>query len=244
MFGMTLNRSEIARLIDHTQVHAYAALEDIRELCDEAVQHGFASVSINAVWTSYCAKRLRDTGVRVNPTVGFPLGASTPHVKLEEAREAVRNGADELDMVINVGALRSGYAEFAEREIAAVVKAAGDVPVKVILETSYLSAEQKVAVCELSVRCGASFVKTATGFGLGGATVEDVRLMRSVVGSNAGVKAAGGIRTYGQARDLIEAGATRIGTSAGIAILADAPEEMTDLATGTGGDETATDSGL
>lgn len=231
---MTLNRSEIARLIDHTQVHAYATLEDIRELCDEAVQHGFASVSINGAWTSFCAKRLQGTGVHVDPTIGFPLGACTPHVKLEEAREAIQNGADELDMVINIGALRSGYAEFVEREIAAIVKAAAGVPVKIILETSYLSAEQKVAVCEMSVRRGAAFVKTATGFGQGGATVEDVRLMRSVVGANAGVKAAGGIRTYGQVRDLIDAGATRIGTSAGIAILDDAPEQ-----TAPGGETTA-----
>jgi len=221
---MKLDRSNIARLIDHTQLRAYAALDDIRELCDEAVEHGFASVSINPVWTSWCAKRLRGKGVKVDPTIGFPLGATTPHVKLEEAREAIRNGADELDMVINIGALRSGFADFVEKEIAAIVKAAGNAPVKVILETSYLSNDQKVAVCEMSVRSGAAFVKTATGFGGGGATVDDVRLMRSVVGEKLGVKAAGGIRTFGQVRDLVEAGATRIGTSAGIAILADAPE--------------------
>lgn len=221
---MSLDRLQIARMIDHTQVHAYATLEDINELCDEAVAHGFVTVSINSVWTSYCAKRLHGSGVLVNPTIGFPLGASTSLVKVEETREAVRNGADELDMVINIGALRSGYDEFVEREIAAVIKAAEGFPVKVILETSYLSAEQKIAVCEMSLRCGAAFVKTATGFGAAGATVDDVRLMRSVVGAHAGVKAAGGIRTYGQARDLIEAGATRIGTSAGVNILADAPD--------------------
>lgn len=221
---MKLNQSNIARLIDHTQLRAYATLEDIRKVCDEAVEHGFASVSVNPVWTSWCSKRLRGKDVNVNPTIGFPLGAHTPHVKLEEAREALRNGADELDMVINIGALRSGFEEFVEKEIAAVVKAAGDVPVKVILETSYLSNEQKMAACEMSVRSGAAFVKTSTGFGQGGATVDDVRLMRSVVGEKIGVKAAGGIRTFGQLRDLVEAGATRIGTSAGITILGDAPE--------------------
>ena len=219
-----MNRAALARMIDHTELHAYATLVDIEELCDEAVEWGFASVSINSAWTSYCARRLKDTDVIVDTVVGFPLGANTPHTKIEEAREAVKNGATEIDAVINVGALKSGYGDFVEQEIGALVRAVKDVPLKVILETSYLTTEEKVAVCEMSVRAGAAFVKTSTGFGLGGATVEDVQLMRKVVGDAIGVKAAGGIRTYGQAVAMIEAGATRLGTSAGVAILADAPK--------------------
>ena len=219
-----MKRAALARMIDHTELHAYATLVDIEELCDEAVEWGFASVAINSAWTSYCARRLKDTGVNVDTVVGFPLGANTPHTKIEEAREAVNNGAAEIDVVINVGALKSGYADFVEQEIAALVRAVKGVPLKVILETSYLTTEEKVAVCEMSVRACAAFVKTSTGFGLGGATVEDVQLMRKVVGDAIGVKAAGGIRTYGQAVAMVEAGATRLGTSAGVAILADAPK--------------------
>lgn len=216
-----LTRAELACMIDHTQLQAYATQTDIDELCDEAVQYGFGAVAINPVWTSYCAKRLDGAGVKVDATVGFPLGASTAHIKVEEAREAVRNGAAEVDVVINIGALKSGYPGFVEREIATIVRAVAGTPVKVILETSYLTNAEKVAVCEMSVRSGAAFVKTATGFGHAGATVEDVRLMRETVGDALGVKAAGGIRTYAQAAAMMEAGATRIGTSAGISILED-----------------------
>lgn len=219
-----MRRTEIARCIDHTGLHAYATLVDIEELCAEAVTHGFASVAINPVWVSYCAKKLKSTGVMVDATVGFPLGANTPHIKLEEAREAVRNGSDEVDMVINIGALKSGYRDFVGQEIASIVKGVSGIPVKVILETSYLTYDEKVAVCEMSVRAGAAFVKTSTGFGDSGATVEDVALMREVVGAACGVKAAGGIRTYGQALEMVQAGATRIGTSAGVKIVEDAPE--------------------
>ena len=219
-----MTRKEIARLIDHTELHAYATLIDIDELCDEAVEHGFASVTVNPVWVSYCAKRLKGTRVLTNAVVGFPLGANTPRVKAEEAREAIANGAGEIDMVINVGALKSGYSDFVEQEIASLVGVAGRIPVKVILETSYLTVEEKVAVCQMSHRAAAAFVKTSTGYGTGGATVEDVALMRKTVGDVMGVKAAGGIRTYVQAMALIKAGATRLGTSAGIEILADAPQ--------------------
>ncbi|MCP4640584.1 MAG: deoxyribose-phosphate aldolase [bacterium] len=210
-------------MIDHTQLRAYATQEDIVELCDEASLHGFASVAINPAWTSFCAKRLAGTGVAVDPTVGFPLGANTARIKVEEAREAVANGANELDMVINIGALKSKYPDFVEREIEAVVKAAEGLPVKVILETSYLSKEEKVLVCEMCVRAGAAFVKTSTGFGRGGATVEDVALMRQVVGDRLGVKAAGGIRTLADALAMIKAGANRVGTSSGIDILDEIP---------------------
>jgi len=220
-----LKRTELAGLIDHTELHAYATQVDIIELCDEAKEYGFAAVAVNPAWVAYCAKRLADTGVAVSSTVGFPLGAHTAYVKIEEAREAVKNGATEVDMVINIGALKSGFPQFVEREIAAVVKAVKDTPVKVILETSYLTTAEKVLVCEMSVRSGAAFVKTSTGFGHAGATVEDVELMKGVVGDTLGVKAAGGIRTYGDAMAMIEAGATRLGTSAGVEILDDFPAE-------------------
>ena len=218
-----MNRADLARLIDHTELHAFATQVDITELCDEAVAHGFAAVAVNPAWVSYCAKRLAGAGVAISSTVGFPLGANTARVKVEEAREAVKNGATEIDMVINVGALKSGFPRYVEREIASVVEAVKGTPVKVILETSYLTAEEKVAVCAMSVRAGAAFVKTSTGFGHAGATVEDVQLMAKAVNGQLGVKAAGGIRTYGDALAMINAGATRIGTSAGVEILEGSP---------------------
>jgi deoxyribose-phosphate aldolase len=217
-----MNRAQLAKMIDHSELHPYATRVDIDELCKEAVTHGFATVCVNPVWTSYCAKRLAGTGVKVCPAIGFPLGATTAHVKLEETREAVRDGAGEIDMVINVGALKSGCPQFVEEEIAAVVKAAATLPVKIIIETCLLSKREKVDLCKMAMRAGAAFVKTSTGFNGAGATVEDVRLMREVVGRLLGVKAAGGIRTYEQACALIEAGATRIGTSAGVEIMAEA----------------------
>lgn len=213
----------MARLIDHTMLRAFATEVDIRELCDEALQYNFATVTVNPAWTSFCAKKLAGSSVGVNTCVAFPLGASTAQLKVEEARDAVRNGATEIDMVINIGALKSGYPSFVEREIAAIVKAVGGTPVKVILECSYLTRDEKVAVCEMSKRAGAAYVKTATGFGNGGATVEDVQLMKATVGDSMGVKAAGGIRTFGDAMTMLRAGASRIGTSAGIEILEDIP---------------------
>lgn len=217
-----MTRIQLARMIDHTQLRPYATLEDMKTLCREAAEHRFATVSINPAWVSFCAKHLLEAQVGVDACIGFPLGATTANVKVEEAKEAVRNGANELDMVINIGALKSGYASFVEREIAAVVKSVRGIPVKVILENSYLKEEEKVAVCQMALRSGAAFVKTSTGYGQGGATVEDIQLMKQVVGNRLGIKAAGGIRTYGQAIRMIEAGATRIGTSAGIEIIEDA----------------------
>jgi deoxyribose-phosphate aldolase len=220
---------ELARMIDHTQVRAYATQVDITELCDEAVELRLASVTVNPAWTSYCAKRLSGTGIGVNPTIGFPLGANTAHVKAEETRDAVRNGASELDMVINIGALKSGFPQFVEKEIAAIVKVAGSLPIKVILETGYLTGQDIVAVCEMSARAGAAFVQTSTGFGSTGATLEDVKLMRQTVGNELGVKAAGGIRGYRDAMAFVEAGATHLGTSAALKILAEAPKGHTDV---------------
>jgi deoxyribose-phosphate aldolase len=212
---------QLARIIDHTQLRAYATEVDLRELCEEAIRHGFATVAVNPGWVSFCAKKLAGTPVGVTACVAFPLGASTAAMKVEEARDAMRNGATEIDMVINVGALKSGYPKYVEREIAAVAKAVRGIPLKVILETSFLTESEKIAVCEMSVRAGAAFVKTATGYGDGGATVEDVSLMKRTVGDQVGIKAAGGIRTLGHATAMISAGATRLGTSAGVEILAD-----------------------
>lgn len=214
-----VNRAQVARLIDHTQLRAYATEVDVRELCDEALQHGFRAVSINPVWAAYCAKRLAGSTVAVNACIGFPLGASTAHIKMEEAKDAARNGANEIDMVINVGALKSGYGSFVEKEIAAVTRAVKGLPVKVILEACYLTRDEKIAVCQMAGRAGAAYVKTSTGFGTSGATVEDVRLMKEVVGDQLGIKAAGGVRTYDDLLAMLEAGATCIGTSAGVSIL-------------------------
>ena len=221
---MTLTVKQLAAAIDHTQLRAYATETDLRELCDEARQYGFATVAVNPVWTSYCARKLAGSGVGVCTCVGFPLGANTAPMKVEEAKEAVKNGATEIDMVINIGALKSGYAPFVEKEIRAIVNAVKGVPVKVILECSYLNDEEKEAVCKMSVLSGAAFVKTSTGYGASGATVDDVELMAAAVGGKLGVKAAGGIRAYSDAIAMIEAGATRIGTSAGVRILETVPQ--------------------
>ena len=213
------SRAQLARVIDHTLLRADATQKEIDNLCREAQAYGVAAVSINPVWTSYCAKKLADTRIGVNTVIGFPLGAATAHIKLEEAKEAARHGATELDMVINIGALRSGFPQYVEQEIAAIVKAVKGCAVKVILETSYLTDEQKRQVCEMSVRAGAHFVKTSTGFGKAGATARDVKLMRRAVGRHFGVKAAGGIRSLRDALLMLEAGANRIGTSKAVEIL-------------------------
>ena len=217
-----MDLARLSAMIDHTQLRANATQADITRLCNEAKRFHFHSVSIHPVWVSYCAKQLAGTGIAINPTVGFPLGANTAHVKVEEAREAIKNGATELDMVINIGALKSGFPSFVEREIAAVVKVAEDVPVKVILETAYLTTEEKISVCEMAMRTGAAYVKTSTGFAGVGATMEDVALMRKVVDRRLGVKAAGGIRAFRDAMNMIEAGASRLGTSASVHILDEA----------------------
>lgn len=220
---MNIKRQELARMIDHTLLRPYASEDDIRILCQEAKENNFYAVSINPTWTKLCAQLLKDTPVKVDVCVGFPLGSTTAHIKVAETAEAIKNGAQEIDMVINIGALKSGYTAYVEKEIAIVVKTAGNIPVKVILETSYLNNDEKVAVCEMAIRTGASFVKTSTGYGTKGATVEDVQLLRKAVGKFLGVKAAGGIRTYGEALAMIEAGANRIGTSTSLDILQDAP---------------------
>ncbi|GIQ68842.1 deoxyribose-phosphate aldolase [Xylanibacillus composti] len=210
---------KIARMIDHTLLKPEATAEQVSKLCEEARQYGFATVCINPYWVSAAAKLLEGTSVGITTVVGFPLGATTSGAKAEETREAIRNGATEIDMVLNVGALKSGRHEEVCSDIQAVVEAAGEVPVKVILETGLLAEEEKRAACLLAKEAGASFVKTSTGFGPGGATVEDIRLMRETVGPEMGVKASGGVRDAETAQQMVAAGATRIGASAGIAIV-------------------------
>ncbi len=218
-----MNRSELAKIIDHTLLRPTATETEVRNLCTEAITYGFRAVSVNPVWVTLCAKLLGDSSVAIDACISFPLGAATARVKVEEVRDAFQNGATEIAAVINIGALKSGYAPYVEKEIATLVKSAGDAPVKVILETSCLNHEEKIAVCQMSLRAGAGAVQTSTGFGAYGARVEDVQLIKGTVGAYLDIKAAGGIRTYGDALRLIEAGATHIGTSTGIDILNDAP---------------------
>ncbi|MFH2069621.1 MAG: deoxyribose-phosphate aldolase [Elusimicrobiota bacterium] len=210
---------KIGSLIDHTLLKANATQEEIGKLCEEARKFKFASVCINPAYVSMCAQLLKGSGVRVCTVVGFPLGATTPTAKAIESRDAVANGADEIDMVINIGALKSGNHQLVLEDIKAIREATKGKLLKVILETAYLTKEEKIKGCLLSKEAGADFVKTSTGFGPSGATVEDVRLMREVVGPSIGVKAAGGIRSTEDARKMVEAGATRIGASASVSIV-------------------------
>ena len=212
---------DVARYIDHTLLAADATADDIDVLCSEAEQYGFASVCINPTWVKRAAKNLRGTKVPVCSVIGFPLGATTTEIKATEARKALRDGAREIDMVINVGALKSGDHELVYNDIVKVVDAAHETGAicKVILETALLTDEEKVIASALAKRAKADFVKTSTGFGPGGATVYDVALMRETVGPDMGVKASGGVRTAHDAEDMIAAGATRIGASAGVQIV-------------------------
>lgn len=211
---------DLAGFIDHTLLAPDATAADIDRLCAEAAQYRFASVCVHPTWVVRCAAALSDAEVAVCTVIGFPSGATTSATKAAEAAEAVATGAAELDMVINIGALRSGDTDLVRRDIAAVVDAGGPgALVKVIIETSMLTDDHKRIASRLAVDAGADFVKTSTGFGGGGATVDDVALLRAVVGDAAGVKASGGVRTTQDALDMIGAGATRIGASAGIAIV-------------------------
>lgn len=211
---------QIAALIDHTLLRPEATETDILSLCDEAARYGFASVCVNPYWVRTCARRLRSTRVRIATVIGFPFGSTTAEAKGFETKMARADGADEFDMVINIGALKSRHDDAVRRDIEAVVRAAGpNTVVKVILETGYLTDEEKVRGCLLAVEASAHFVKTSTGYGPGGATVEDVMLMRRTVGPRVGVKASGGIRDMDAAMKMIQAGASRIGTSASVRIV-------------------------
>lgn len=212
---------DLARYIDHTLLRPDATASEIDTMCDEATQYGFASVCINPTWVKRAAERLRGSSVKVCTVIGFPLGATPPEIKAMEARRALRDGAREVDMVINIGALKSGDHDLVKRDIEKVVDAAheGGAIAKVILETALLTDEEKVVASSLARQAKADFVKTSTGFSGGGATVYDVALMRETVGPTMGVKASGGVRTLEDAEDMIAAGATRIGASAGVQIV-------------------------
>jgi deoxyribose-phosphate aldolase len=223
---MKISRKELAKLIDSTLVKAVATKSEIEKLCHEAIQYGFRCAVVNPVYVKFAAKLLEGSNVKVCSTVGFPFGVSLPEIKALEAVKAVEDGAEELDMVINLSALKSGDYEFVKRDIAAVVdvkRLSKEIIVKVIIETAYLTRDEKIIACKLVKEAGADFVKTSTGLFGKGATVEDVRLMRQTVGKDMGVKAAGGIKTYVDAIVMIEAGANRIGTSTAVAIIEGAP---------------------
>ena len=206
-------------MIDHTNLKQDARRADIEKLCDEAIKYGFATVCVNPCWISLAAERLAGSGVGVTTVVGFPLGATSMQSKAAETVQAVADGATEIDMVLNVGRCKDGDDDFCTADIAAVVEAAGDATVKVILECCLLSDEEIVRACKDSVAAGADFVKTSTGFSTGGATVHDVELMRKTVGDACKVKAAGGMHSREEAEAMVAAGADRLGTSASIAIV-------------------------
>lgn len=218
--GVVIMTNNVAKMIDHTLLKADATKDQIEKICAEAKEYNFASVCVNPTWVKLSSDLLNGTEVKVCTVIGFPLGASTPETKAFETKNAIENGATEVDMVINIGALKGGDNELVERDIRAVVDAAkGKALTKVIIETCLLTEEEKVRACELSVKAGADFVKTSTGFSTGGATAEDIALMRKTVGPDLGVKASGGVRSAEDAQKMIEAGATRIGASSGAAIV-------------------------
>ncbi len=208
-----------AAMIDHTLLKADATRDQVTKLCEEAKQYGFASVCVNPTWVKYAAQLLEGAESVVCTVIGFPLGANTPEVKAFETKDAIANGAGEIDMVINIGAMKNGEFDLVREDIKAVVDAANGTLVKVIIETCLLTDEEKVKACELAVLAGADFVKTSTGFSTGGATAEDIALMRKTVGPDIGVKASGGVRSLEDMKLMIENGATRIGASSGVAIM-------------------------
>lgn len=211
---------QLAKMIDHTLLRADATQSEMAKLTEEAKQYQFASVCVNPGWVAYAAGQLQGTGVDICTVIGFPLGASTSETKAFETKDAIAKGATEVDMVINISALKDGKDDFVEQDIRAVVEAAaGKALVKVIIETCLLTDEEKVRACQAAVRAGADFVKTSTGFSTGGATPEDIALMRRTVGPDVGVKASGGVRSLEDMQKMIEAGATRIGASSGVKIM-------------------------
>jgi len=216
---MKITREQLAGMIDHSLLRPQSTRAELKSLCMEAIAYGFKAVCVNPVHVDEAAKILKDEAPLVCSVVGFPFGTHTPAAKAAETAEVVRLGAAEVDMVLRIGALKDGREAEVEEDIAAVVKAAGGRPVKVIIETCYLTDQEKARACILAVKSGAAFVKTSTGYGSAGATPADVRLMRGTVGEGIGVKAAGGIRTLADALAMIEAGASRIGASASVAIL-------------------------
>jgi len=220
----TWTRANLGKTIDHTALKAIVTEQQVRELCVEARANNFASVCVNPCWVTLCAKELAGSQVMVCTVVGFPLGANTSSIKAEEAALAVKQGAHEVDMVINLGAAKAGDWKIVEEDIRAVVKASGKATVKVIIETCYLTDAEKVRACEASEKAGAHFVKTSTGFGTAGATADDIKLMKKTVGDRLKIKASGGIRSYHDAIKMLEAGADRIGASSSVTIVSELPE--------------------
>ncbi len=211
---------QLAKMIDHTLLRADATQSEMAKLTEEAKQYQFASVCVNPGWVAYAAEQLQGTGVDICTVIGFPLGASTSETKAFETKDAIAKGATEVDMVINISALKDGKDDAVEQDIRAVVEAAaGKALVKVIIETCLLTDEEKVRACQAAVKAGADFVKTSTGFSTGGATPEDIALMRRTVGPDVGVKASGGVRSLEDMQKMIAAGATRIGASSGVKIM-------------------------
>ncbi|RCW52886.1 MULTISPECIES: deoxyribose-phosphate aldolase [Halanaerobium] len=227
---MAIKPRDMAKMIDHTNLSPTATVDDIKKLCAEAKEHEFASVCVNPIYVPLAAKLLEESSVKVCTVVGFPLGANTTEVKSYETRNAIKNGAQEIDMVMNIGAFKSGAYEIFKADIKAVVDAtkkagvSSDIIVKVILETCFLDEEEIVKACEIAKEAGADFVKTSTGFGDYGARVEDVSIMRKTVGRDVGVKASGGIKNFEQALEMLDAGANRIGASSGVTIVTDDEE--------------------
>lgn len=210
----------IAKMIDHTALKADTTKAQIEKLCEEAKEYGFFSVCVNPTWVEASAYLLKGSDVKVCTVIGFPLGATTTETKVFETKDAIQKGAHEIDMVMNIGKLKAGDDDAVEQDIRSVVESAnGKALVKVIIETCLLTEEEKVRACKLSVKAGADYVKTSTGFSTGGATAEDIKLMRETVGPDIGVKASGGVRDRETVDRMVEAGATRIGASAGISIV-------------------------
>ncbi|GGN59023.1 MULTISPECIES: deoxyribose-phosphate aldolase [Oceanobacillus] len=209
----------LASIIDYTLLDPTATKEDIKKFCEETIEHGFKTVFVNPYYISYAHSLLSPHGIKVGAPIGFSLGGATTHVKVEETKEAIENGAEEIDMLINLGALKSGEYDVVKKDIVEVVKVSKGLTTKVIIETALLTDDEKVIATELIKEAGADFVKTATGFNGGGATVEDVKFLRKVAGNNIGVKAAGGVKTYEDAMNIIAAGATRLGASSAVAII-------------------------
>ncbi len=219
-----MKKKELAKMMDHTILKAVATPDDVMNICKEALKISAASVCVNPFYVPLAKELLAGSDVKVCTVIGFPLGANTTEVKVFETKDAIEKGAEEIDMVINVGALLAGDTETVYKDIKAVVGAANGTLVKVIIETCYLNDDQKRTACELSLKAGADFVKTSTGFGTGGATPHDVELMRSVVGNQMKIKASGGIRSYDEAMAVVAASADRLGVSASLAILEGAEE--------------------
>ena len=210
---------DINKYIDHTTLKAMAQKEEIKKLCDEAKEYKFYLVCVNGSNVAYAYEQVKDSDVKVAAVVGFPLGAMSMEAKIFESKKAIEDGASEIDMVINIGALKDKDYDYVEKEISEIKKAIGNNILKVIIETCYLTDDEKIKACELSVASKADFVKTSTGFGTGGATFEDVKLMKEVVGNKAQVKASGGVKNFKTVKKYIELGATRLGTSSGIEII-------------------------